>query len=625
MKKIIRFFFVTIGIFIFLFLAAAILVPILCKDKILAVVKTELNENLDAKTDFRDISLSLFRHFPHLSVRIHDLSITGKESFKKDTLISAQQIDLALDLQKALKGTYDILKIDFIKPRIHAIVHANGAANWNIVKPSKEKTTTTEGPQHFSINLRHYAIEHGFVEYTDEQQKMSVIVDDVVHEGSGSFKSEIFTLNTQTSINALTVVYGKVPYLSKVKTGINFDIDVDSKKNKYSFDTKAIKLNGLTLSAKGFVQLPDTSNTIVDVEFKTPSNDFKDFLSIVPGVYQNNFKDIKTTGKATIDGMVKGVYNQHHIPAFTLNIGVEDGSLQYPGLPQKIANVQMKLAITNPDGIPDHTVIDLKKGHMEFGPEPFDFNILVKTPLSDKRIEASAKGKLDLSQFNMFVKLDDGTKLSGIINANVSVKGAVADAEKRDFDSLDADGTITFENLNYSSKEYPDVATLNSMTLTFTPENITVSNLKAHYLNTQFSGDGSVNNLLGYYLHKGVLTGSIHLLADRIDGNKWKHTFTKPKAKVVTPQPVEEPFIAPSKLNISFNAEVDEIEYDHVKIKNVQGLMVMGDEVINIQNVQAHALDGEVKINGFYSSHNNKQNPDLDFEYLVSLGRLTVL
>ncbi len=624
-KKTVRFVCIFIGLLFVLFLGAAIVIPIFYKDKILAEVKTALNENLEAKTDFKDISLSLFRHFPHLSVRVHELSITGKETFSRDTLISAPETDLSLDIKKAIKGDYDILNITLVKPRIHAIVHKNGAANWNIVKPGDEKNTASGKPKHFSISLRKYAIEHAFIEYKDEQKNMHATVEDLGHSGSGEFKNDLFTLKTQTSCSALSVVSGKIPYLSKVKTNISFDIEVDAKNNKYSFDTKGIKLNGLNVTAKGFVQMRDTANTDIDITFNMPSDDFKDLFSLMPGVYNDNFKDIKATGKASMSGTIKGVMNKQRIPTFNIVLAIQDGSLQYSGLPQKINNVQVKLTASNPDGVPDHTIVNLEKGHLEIGPEPFDFNIMLKTPVSNKWVEASAKGRIDLAQLNSFVKLAEGTKLTGIINANVAVKGAIADAEKRQFDSLDAAGTITIDNLNYCSKEYPEIAQLNSMALTFSPQNITVSNLKAKYLNTQFAGEGSINNLLSYYLHKGILSGSIHLTADKIDGNKWKETFTKQKAKPVTALPAVEPFAAPSDMNISFNAEIDEIEYDHVKIKNVQGLMVLGDEIINVQNVQAHALEGEVKINGHYSTRLSKLVPEMDFEYIVAMGRVVLM
>ena len=626
MRKFFKFIFVTLSILIVLFIAAAIAIPVLYKEKILAEVKMEMNEHLDAKTDFKDITISLFHHFPHLSVRIHDLCITGKEAFRHDTLISAEQIDLSLDIQKAVNGVYDILKVDLVKPRIMAVVLANGSANWNIMKPTAPETPTTSKPHHFSVKLRHYSITHGYIDYVDKQNKIAMVIEDLVHEGGGNFTDNDFILKTKTAAKTINVIYGKIPYLTNIKTNFNFDIKIDNKTNKYSFDTKDIQLNGLNVSARGFIQLKDSLNTVVDMEFSTPSNDFKDFLSLVPGIYEEHFKDVKTAGKASIAGKIKGVYNRHEVPTFNVNVDVENGSFQYPDLPKKIENIQIKLTASNPDGVPDHTVIDLQKGHLDFGPEPFDFHVLVKEPLSSQWIDAYIKGKLDLSQLKEFVKLDESTKLAGIINANVSVRGSVAEIEKkRDLDSVYANGMITVDNLNYSSKDFPEVASLSSMMLMFDPQNITLSNLKGQYLSTQFSGEGNIKNLLGYYLHNGVLSGSIHITADRIDGNKWKHTFTHPKAKPMMPQSPEEPFVAPSKMNISLNAEVTEIEYDHVKIKNVQGAMILGDEVIHVQDVQAHALEGEVKINGHYSTQISKKNPDLDFEYVVSLGRLVIM
>ena len=52
--KLIKRFFIAIGVIIGLFLLTAILVPIFFKDKIMALVKKELNEQLDATTDFKD-------------------------------------------------------------------------------------------------------------------------------------------------------------------------------------------------------------------------------------------------------------------------------------------------------------------------------------------------------------------------------------------------------------------------------------------------------------------------------------------------------------------------------------------------------------------------------------------
>src|ERR1700744_6789628 len=100
MDKFIKRFFIAIGIIVLLFLATAIIIPVFFKDKIMALVKKEMNDNLNATTDFKDVDISLFHNFPHLSVSIIDLRIVGKDSFKDDTLIAARSIDVALDLMK---------------------------------------------------------------------------------------------------------------------------------------------------------------------------------------------------------------------------------------------------------------------------------------------------------------------------------------------------------------------------------------------------------------------------------------------------------------------------------------------------------------------------------------------
>jgi hypothetical protein len=612
--KLIKRFFIFIGVLIGLFLITAILVPIFFKDKIMALVKKEMNDQLVATTDFKDVDISLFHNFPHLSVSIVDLSIVGKDAFKNDTLIAAKSIDISLDLMKAINGIYDILNIGLISPRIHAIVHTDGAANWNITKPAPPAATTAPSKP-FALKLRKYSVENAFIEYNDEQGKMHLTIENLNHKGSGDFTSDAFTLSTKTTADAISFLYGNIPYLNRVKTVVDLDLEIDNKTSKYTFNTDKIQLNGLRLSTKGFVQMPDTNNMIMDVQFSTPSNDFKDILSLVPGIYQSNFKDIKTTGKLTLSGFVKGKYNKKQMPAYNVNLAIADGSFQYPDLPQKVSDIQVKLAVDNPDGITDHTIVNLEKCHIEFGSQPFDFHMLMKTPVTDQWIDAGAKGSIDLTQMQKFVKLDGSTKLAGLISADVAVKGSMAAAQKKQFDKIDASGTIGITNLTYASKDYPDGVSINSLVLTFNPKNVTVSNLKGQYLGTVFSGDGGINNLLGYYLHNESLSGSFNFNADKVDVNKFMGPPTPPGAAPAAK--ATDPFLVPANLDIELHATVGTVKYDNITITSVQGGVAVRNEAVTLQNVSGKTLDGGLKMSGSYSTKKDKKHPDISFDYGV--------
>src|SRR5688572_17133091 len=99
-KKILK----IVGIFLLVLVIAAIAIPYFFKGKIMSLVKTELNKQLVADVDFKDVDISLIRHFPRLAVALEDLSVVNRAPFAGDTLFAVKKIDLALNLMSVIKG-----------------------------------------------------------------------------------------------------------------------------------------------------------------------------------------------------------------------------------------------------------------------------------------------------------------------------------------------------------------------------------------------------------------------------------------------------------------------------------------------------------------------------------------
>jgi hypothetical protein len=76
-----------------------------------------------------------------------------------------------------------------------------------------------------------------------------------------------------------------------------------------------------------------TALIIWTIKFITPSNEFKDILSLIPGIYKKDFDKIKTSGQAAFNGFVKGSYSPQQMPAYDVNLAVTNGFFQYPDLP----------------------------------------------------------------------------------------------------------------------------------------------------------------------------------------------------------------------------------------------------------------------------------------------------
>jgi hypothetical protein len=611
MKKILKWTFLVLGIVLIL----AILAPFIFKKQILQAVKKEINQNTKAHVDFADLDISFFRHFPRVAVGLKDFQVVGLGEFAGDTLIHADKIDAALNFMSLIRGSdYKIYSIEVDAPRIHALVHKNGHANWDISIPDTAAAKAPASESKFHLSLERYAIRKGYIEYRDEEGNMSSEIVNLDHEGSGDFVADLFTLKTKTTADALSFSYGGIPYLSHARASIDADIEIDNKTDQYSFKTDKVSLNDLKLQTEGFFRFLNDSVYNMDIRFGAPSADFKSILSLVPVIYRKDFASVKANGTALFNGFIKGNYSDRQMPAYTLNLEVRDGFFQYPDLPMPVKNINLALKVDNPDGITDHTVVNIPRAHIEMNNDPFDFHLSLFHPVTDMSIDAGMKGKLDLSKIAQLVKLEKDTKLSGLLNADVQVKGAVSAMEKQQYDRFSASGAISLDQFFYASSDYPDGIALHSAVASFNPRNITLSKMNGQYLKTNFSADGSIDNLLPYVLKNEPLGGTLSIRADEMDLNKWMSTAPDTAAKTTA---ATGPFLVPSNLDLMIRSEIDKLHYDQVDLRHLSGSMTVKDETVFLKDIKADALDGTMNINGSYSTKLDKKKPDINLTYDV--------
>ena len=615
-KKII---YVLLGL-VLLIIIAAVTIPILFKDKIIAKVKTEINNNINAKVDFGSFDLSLFKHFPSLSFSLNDLSVVGIKEFEGDTLTYIKSLDVGVNFWSIISGSQMSIKfISLDEPYINILVLENGKANYDIAKSTEPSAQAAESSS-FKMNLQHYEIKNGNVVYNDRSMGFSMMMNNLNHSGSGDFTQDLFTLNTQTNVDATNMSYGGVKYLSNVRTDIKADLDMDMKNSKYTFKQNEIKLNELVLGVDGWLSMPDTSNMHMDLKWDAKKNEFRNFISMIPGVYSAQFKDLKSSGTLALNGFVKGTYNYKTMPGFGVTVLVQNGMFKYPDLPTAVNNVNVDLKISNPDGVPDHTVINLSKLHAEMGAEPFDARLLVKTPVSDADIDMMVKGKVDLGNINKMVPLEEGTSLSGILTADMSAKGRMSAVEQKRYEDFNASGSMKLTGMNYVSKDYKDGIKINTCELTFNPKNIGLNNLDLKAGTTDLRANGTLDNLLGYYFKKEMLKGFLNLNSNQIDLNPFMSsstttTTTAPDSAKMTVMEI------PANIDFVMTAAVGKVLYDNLVLQNVKGNITLKDKAVGLNDVKFEMLDGNVNMSGLYNTNDIKKPA---FNYSLGLDNMDI-
>jgi len=613
------------GITLLVLIIAAIALPFFFKGKITSLIKEQINKNIAAKVDFSDVDLSLFRNFPRLSVALDSLRVTGLDEFSEDTLVSAQRINVALDLLSVFGSEMKIHSISVDKPRVHAIMHKNGHANWSITLPDTASAIpgSPSASKPFKMALQKYSVTDGYISYRDDSSHMSCEISGLNHSGKGDFTSDEFTLQTSTQTAELSFTYGGIPYLIRTRANVGADLHIDNKVNKYTFKVDDLSVNDLKLNTEGFFQLVNDSTYDMDIKFNGPSLDFKSILSLVPAMYTKDFAGIKTSGQASLSGFVKGRYDSRHIPAYHVDLEVKNGFFQYPDLPRPVKNINLVVRTDNPDGVTDHTVVDIPQAHLEMEETPFDFRLLLKTPVSDPYIDAAAKGRLDLAKIVQFVKLEGGTHLAGVLNADMHTRGNLSAIQKQQYDKFDAGGTLGLTGFTYSSTAYPTPVSIDDLLMSFNPKNITLNQLKGGYGKTHFEAGGVLNNLLAYMLQHQALDGSLTVKADMVDldqlmgtggttGPATKTDTAATKPGTTTPGSA---FAVPNNIRFALHAGVDQLHYGNLDLRQVSGDVFIADETVKLNNVRAEGLDGTMVLNGAYSTKISKKTPVFAMSY----------
>lgn len=583
------------------------------KGKIVSLVKTEINKNINAKVDFKEVDISFLRHFPKVSIGLDELQVTGTGYFVADTLLSAKRLDAAVDIMSFFRGNnMNIYSVALDAPRIHALVNKDGLANWDIVKEDESLEDTASKSKPFNLQLKKYEIKKGYVFYDDRESDMSAEVINLDHSGSGDFNADVFTLVTTTHADEVTYIYGGIPFLYKVNTNVDTDIKVDNTNSVYRFDNLVAVLNELKIKGKGSIKNLGNGYDM-DISFKSPDTDFKNILSLIPAVYKNDFNKVEAKGTTNFEGMVKGIYSDSTMPGYHVAMEIKDGSFKYTDLPKAIEKINLKAVVDNADGQTDNTVVDITNGHLQIDNEPFDFRLLVKKPISAMFVDAAAKGKLDLSQAGNYAKLEKGTSIAGLLNADVSIKGNVKDLEKEQYQNFYAAGTIGLNRFNYTSVDYPAGIKINTLNTKFTPSKIEVADLNGEYLKSNFNGSGQINNLLNYLFSNKPLSANLTLNADKINLNDWMGVETDTTAA----SPASAPFVVPANLDVVLNTKVGQLHYDKIDISNLTGSLKIEDQGVKLDNIHGNALDGGITINGSYSTKENKAKPVIAMSYNV--------
>jgi hypothetical protein len=589
-----------------------LVLPFAFKGKIMKMVQEGASASVNAKISFDDnLSLSLIRNFPNLSVGVNNLKVIGVDSFKKDTLFSAPEIRMTIDISSLLGGNkpISIRRIYLKQPRLNVVVLKSGRANYDIAKPDTSTVIDTSKSAPISLQLKDVEIEDGNIAYNDQSMGFEMVSGGSNLMLQGDFANNIFVMNTQLSSKNLNMSYGGMTLVSQSVLEANTNIDVDLNKMRFAIKDIAVKMNELPLDAKGWLQMNE-NNMDMDFSINAPTSDFKAFLSVVPGCFTKDFANVKTSGKMNIKFGIKGIMDSLRMPATNMELKVENGSFQYPSLPAGVSGINVDFKFNNTDGNPDHTIIDLSKFQLNFGGEPLDAKLYLTTPISNAYAKGSLKTALHLEKWLKLIPLEKNTSLKGEITADFNFEGHYSEIVPGKMQDLNAAGQLMVNGLYYTSPSTLPLS-LNHLNVTINPKEFELASMDLGYGKSTISASGKITNMLGYAFNGETLHGNLIVSSKSIDLNEWMNSLpasTAP-AKVDTSSAPMSAVELPKNIDFTFTATAGKMIYQTYTLTGCVAKATINNGVLNIDPIKANLWGSTFEMNKTSYSYEKGGDP----------------
>jgi len=440
-----------IGITISSILAILFLLPILFPGKIAEEVKAFANKKLNGELDFKEANLSFFNHFPSLTLTLTDLSLKGSAPYKKETLLSAEEVAFGIDLSSLLfDKKVNIDKIYVSDALINVLVNEKGEANYNVY--ISEEETTQKDSSETALRLEKIAIENTHLVYNDKSAKILIDAKGFNYVGNGDLDKSIFDLYTNAKIESFDFTYDGEQYLKNKKVNADLITKINTNSLAFVFEQNNLKINKLPVEFKGKFDFLSNGYDM-DFSVKSENSHLSEFFSALPPKYVTWLDKSKVKGKTDLSMSLKGKYiaSKNQKPNLAFNMKIRDGFVNYNQSPISASNIFLNFDTKLPSLDTEQLTVNLDS--IFFNLDKDYVKAIVKTKgLATPNIDARIETKVNLATLNRAFGLQN-MELRGTLNTNIRALGVY---DKKNNKIPVTNGKIELKNGYIKTDYYPN-------------------------------------------------------------------------------------------------------------------------------------------------------------------------
>lgn len=603
-------------------LVVAIVTPLLLRGKIGDIVKREANAMLAARLDFEKLDISLLRNFPNASLNLKGLTLVGTDRFEGDTIVAARRITIVVNLMSLVGDEgFEVRKIILASPALHAHKLADGAVNWDVMKPSEPADTTAaeeSAPSSFRLSVRDFRLTDAVIRYEDDSTGMELRTAPLSLRLSGDMSAESTQLDLDLLAGGVDFTQGGVPLLHDAELALDAEIDADLAEGRFTFSRNTLRLNAIEMRLDGWVQQVGDA-LAMDVSAGCSEVRFKDLLSLIPAFYKHEFRSLAASGELSMELWARGQMHGAQLPAFELKTEVHNGSFQYSSLPKAVTDINIAAKVSNAGGELDKTEVEISEFGLKMAGNSLSATGYATNLMSDPTFRATLSGRVDLGAIREVYPLEKGIDLAGRIAASLKLSGRMSDVESGRYERISASGSLVVEQLGLHVPQLPEVF-IRRAAATISPQAMTLGEFGVTVGGSDLSATGQLTGYLGYLMRGEQLAGRLYVKSDLLDLNEIRAAVPADAEaeSADAEKPAEEAAAAPAQaivvpknLNLSLNAELKKVLFEKMVITDIAGEMSVAGGTLSLDRLGLQLFGGKASASGRYSTAADPAHPTL--------------
>jgi len=602
-----RIFLWLIGSVVFLILLAWLLVFIF-QNKIEQKVIGQINKELNSEIKVKDVDVTLFHHFPMVSVVFNEVSASDATPQKTGNLFSARWVSLEFNLIDVITGNYTIRQIGMDRGSVWLRVFKDGTDNYHILKPTTDTTASAESTAFHLERIYLSDVRGGYFDERFDQQYTFFF-----HQAraSGSFYEDDYNVKLSAALRVDTIHVSGMDFIPGTEALLNGVIDVNTSTSNFSFNSVEIQIADVILLAAGKVDYAKSRET-VDITVKSDNTDLNEFISLMPQEVRKFSDGLEHRGTISIESHIKGKYSDGKMPAVDVSLQMQDGYIERPENNIALSNIRFNGKFATPDfAAQEKYFLSMKNFSATLDGKTISGSLQIKN-LKNPQIKLSLKGDMSLGKIQEWGQWESVKEMAGNVKFDVQYEGNIDDfsnLQAKDFIDSKSQGTLLIEDAKLQTEGMSKVAAVKKLDAIFSNRDLEIKEMNVAYGTSDFSGNAILKDILPFlFIDDNELKLSADLHSKNVDITE---LFPEEENTQQTKE-TEIKFVLPKNVRAVVEYSADRLSYNKFGASNVKATVHVGENKVLAEDVSLKTLGGSIRGSGSCELKNKDVKVSLD-------------